>query len=105
MSCRLSRLFSKFSNHISPKTASNIKRFDPCDIRKILQIGTHNWIMMSENFVQRTETLPDKVCPSAENIYFNIRLGVVGYLNVCNYMPAHSSAIYRKLPNSRIPVP
>ncbi len=37
------------------KTASNITQLDPCNIRKILKIGAHNWNIMSENFVRRAE--------------------------------------------------
>ena len=44
------------TNHILVlKTASNITRLDPCNTRKILKIGAHNWNIMSENSVRRTE--------------------------------------------------
>ncbi len=35
-------------NQISLKTALNITRFDPCNIRKILKIGAHKWNIMWE---------------------------------------------------------
>ena len=52
--CRAKSSLFNFPNK-SYITASNITRFDPCNIRKILKIGAHDWNIMSENVVRRIE--------------------------------------------------
>ena len=43
----------------------------------------------AENFVQRTETWPDKVCPSAENIYLKSWCG-----RLLKFLQLHARTYY-----------